>query len=113
MNHTIRIKDLEVFAHHGVLKEENILGQRFIIDISLCLDLFPAGNKDDLNASVNYAEVADFITQYMQGHTFALIEAVAYHLMDAILVQFPIINSVSLEIKKPWAPIQQIGRAHV
>ena len=50
----IVISDLEVFAHHGVFPEENVLGQKFLVSLRLEVDLRPAGQRDDLSASVNY-----------------------------------------------------------
>lgn len=101
----IRIKDLEVYASHGVMKEENVLGQKFLICATLYLDLSKAGKNDDLNLSVNYAEVCHFIKKIFEENTFQLIEAAAEHLAKQILLKFNLIEKLDLEVKKPWAPI--------
>ena len=54
----IKIKDLEVFAHHGVFKEENVLGQKFVVSVTFFLDTSLAGKNDDLEKSINYAEAS-------------------------------------------------------
>ena len=101
----ITIENLEVFCHHGVLKEENVLGQKFLVSLSMYMDLAQAGEQDMLELSIDYSEVAHFIEQYMKDHTYKLIESVAEHLAKQILLKFQVIDHLTLTIKKPWAPI--------
>ncbi|MDE5872768.1 MAG: dihydroneopterin aldolase, partial [Lachnospiraceae bacterium] len=61
----IVIKDLEIFAYHGVLPEEKRQGQTFIVTVELFLDLHDAGATDDLSETVNYADVCDTIARVM------------------------------------------------
>ena len=42
----IRVKNLEVFCHHGVYKEENVLGQKFLVNIVSKVDTRAAGKTD-------------------------------------------------------------------
>lgn len=102
----IVIKGLEIFAKHGVLAEENALGQKFVISATLYCDTRKAGMSDDLNDSVNYAEVCQWITGQTQSQVFSLLERLAEFLARGILLQFPLVRKVTLEIEKPWAPIQ-------
>ena len=105
----IKIKNLEVFAHHGVLNEENILGQKFIISVTMYINIQKAGKSDELQYSINYAEAAQFITEYMQKNTHRLLETVAENLSKELLVHFTgkqvELKQVKLKIKKPWAPV--------
>ena len=101
----IQIQGLEVFARHGVFQEEQVLGQKFILSASMYLPTASAGKTDDLSKSVNYAQVAEFMTNYTREHTFRLIETLAENLLHALLQQFPLICSVELTIEKPWAPV--------
>lgn len=101
----IRIKNLEVFANHGVFPEENTLGQKFVISAVLYTDTRQAGMTDDLAASIHYGEVAQKIKAFVEGHTFQLLERVAEMLAIELLTTVPHLNRISLEIKKPWAPI--------
>ena len=50
----IGIRDLEIFAHHGVYPEENEKGQNFFVSADLYLDTWQAEHTDDLTASVHY-----------------------------------------------------------
>ena len=102
----IKIEELEIFANHGVYPEENALGQKFVISAVLYTDTRPAGKSDDLEQSVNYGEVSQKIKEYMEGHTWKLLESAAEHLAFELLVSFPRVRKIRLEIRKPWAPVR-------
>ncbi len=101
----IRIKRLEVFAHHGAIPEENVLGQKFLISAELYCDLRRAGQTDDLGESVDYARVSRLIKKVAEENTFRLIERLAEYLAQEILLQFPMVQKVDIEVEKPWAPV--------
>lgn len=117
----IHIKDLEVFANHGVFQEENAIGQKFVVCADLYLDFSEAVacekecsesiNVSDilpeyLDLSINYSLVCDMIESFMQTHTYRMIETAACELCDHLLSTFTNLKKVNLEIKKPWAPIK-------
>ena len=104
MDH-IRIKNLELYAKHGVYPEETKLGQKFLVDAELSLDCRKAGMTDDLNCSVNYGEVSHFITDFLTSNTYQLIESAAEQTARALLLQYPLLEEVTLMVHKPWAPI--------
>lgn len=101
----IRIQNLEVYAYHGVYPEETKAGQAFYVSAVLYTDTRQAGNQDDLSLSTNYGEVCHFITDWMQQHTYRLIESVAENVAREVLLHFPLVTKISLEISKPYAPI--------
>ena len=101
----IHIKNLEVFAKHGVFPEENVLGQKFVISAVLYTSTREAGKTDDLTKSIHYGEVSQFITEFMEQNTFKLLETVAERLAEELLLRTEHLEKVSLEIKKPWAPV--------
>ena len=102
----IRIEDLEVFANHGVFPEENTLGQKFVVSAVLFTDTRMAGKTDDLTASIHYGEVSAFITEFLQKNTYQLLERAAEELAEALLLEWDRIEKISIEIKKPWAPVR-------
>lgn len=101
----IHIKNLEVFAKHGVFPEENVLGQKFVISAVLYTSTREAGKRDDLTKSIHYGEVGQFITEFMKQNTFQLLEAVAERMAEELLLRTERLEKVCLEIKKPWAPV--------
>ena len=102
---SIQIKDLEVYCHHGVFKEENVLGQKFLVSLVLYTDTSPAGREDNLELSINYAEISHFVKAQMEKQNYKLIEAVAEHLAREILLAYSLVKRVQVEVEKPWAPI--------
>lgn len=101
----IHVENLEVFANHGVFPEETRLGQKFLISLTMYVDARPAGLSDCLERSVHYGEVSAFMTTWMKEHTYQLIEAAAEHLAEELLLRYPLLQGVTLELKKPWAPV--------
>lgn len=102
---SIRISNLELFGHHGVHPEENVLGQKFVVDAVLYLDLAKAGLSDDLGESVSYGDVIRLFKRLMVDETDMLLERVAHRFAQAVLFTFPSVKKVEITIKKPWAPV--------
>lgn len=102
----IIIENLKVFAYHGVYPEENEKGQNFYVNAILETDTRRAGILDDLDLSTNYGEVCMFLNKILKEQTYKLIEAVAENAAEALLLHFPLVSRVTLEIRKPEAPIR-------
>ncbi|RHH20954.1 2-amino-4-hydroxy-6-hydroxymethyldihydropteridine diphosphokinase [Blautia obeum] len=101
----IEIKNLEIFANHGVFPEENILGQKFVISATLYTDTRKAGLTDELTASIHYGEVSHMITKFTKEHTYKLLEALAENLCQMLLQELPLLKMITLRVEKPWAPV--------
>lgn len=101
----IYIKRLEFFAKHGVFPEENTLGQKFLISAVLHTDIREAGKTDDLTKSIHYGEVSHMMKEYLESHTFSLLERAVETLAEKMLLEIPGLEEVELEMEKPWAPI--------
>ncbi len=101
----IKIENLEIYAYHGVFSEEKQKGQKFYINATLDTDLRKAGKTDDLTTSTHYGEVALLLYQKMTEQSYDLIERAAEVCAEAVLLQFPLVRSIALELRKPEAPI--------
>lgn len=101
----IRIKGLKLYAYHGVLQEEKEKGQEFTLDITMHLNLTPAGVTDDLDKTVNYAAVCEEVAELFSKYSYNLIESAAEEIADMILLKHPICEWVEVELFKPHAPI--------
>ena len=101
----IRIDNLEVYAYHGVFPEENEKGQPFFVNMVLYTDTRVAGKQDELTLSTHYGEVCHLVTKWMQEHTCKLIETVAENVAREVLLAFPLVQAIDVEIRKPQAPI--------
>ncbi len=101
----IIIKDLEVFAKHGVLEEEQRLGQKFLISLTLSTNFLNASMTDDVKETINYALVAKEAVDFATKNTYKLIETLAKQLAFHIMLKFELLDEIEVEVKKPWAPV--------
>ena len=101
----IIVEDLQIYAHHGVYRQENEKGQNFYISAVLDTDTRAAGMADDLGLSTNYGVVCRFLHTFLTEHTYKLIETAAEKASEALLLQFPYVRQVTMEVKNPEAPI--------
>lgn len=99
------IKDFEVFAYHGVFPEEKTLGQKFLISVTLTLDMQEAALTGDLTKSVHYGELCHALEVEFKKESYDLIETAGEMLATYVLKHYPMVKHVSIVIKKPWAPI--------
>ncbi len=101
----IRIHGLELYGYHGVFPEENILGQRFKIDVELGISLRTAGTTDQLHDTINYAEACEQIKQIVEGKPFKLIEALAECIASKLLGSYTNIDEVKVHVVKVHPPV--------
>lgn len=101
----IYIKDLEIYGFHGVNQQEKDMGQRFLVSLELFLSLQDAGESDDLDKTVSYAQVCIDIEEEFKKEKYDLIEKAAEKLAEFVLINYKLVDRVKLKIKKPWAPI--------
>ena len=101
----IMIRDLKVFAYHGVLPEEKERGQEFLIDIDLDVDSGPAASHDDLGRTVDYASVVKEVAEIATAGRRNIVEAVAYAIADHLLTLEGVARA-RVTVKKPAAPLE-------
>jgi 7,8-dihydroneopterin aldolase/epimerase/oxygenase len=105
MSDRIFIKGLSLHAYHGVMAYEAKVGQTFTIDMMLEIDLSAAAHSDKVMDTVSYDKVVECASDVFCAQRYRLIEAAAGVVADAVLAQFPRVNSVEVTIHKPHAPI--------
>lgn len=104
----IIMSNMAFFGTHGVLEEENRLGQKFFVDADLFLNTKSAGMSDDINESVSYADVYLVIKKIVEEKEFNLLEALAETIASEVLTTFKLIEGIRVLIKKPEAPVPGI-----
>ena len=102
----IEIRDLEIFANHGVFPEETALGQKFVVS-AVMYTRNPAGRSKGRSfwPSINYGEVSHMITEFLQKNTYKLLETASEKLAEMLLLSLPLLKKVTIRIEKPWAPV--------
>ena len=108
MSDTIFITGVVIHARHGVMEHETEVGQRFVIDLELSVDLSESSHTDRLADTVSYSNVVATATAAFKNTNYKLLERAAGAVADAILSSFPRINAVKVTVHKPHAPIAAI-----
>jgi 7,8-dihydroneopterin aldolase/epimerase/oxygenase len=108
MTDTIFITGIVIHARHGVLEHESEVGQRFVIDLELSVDLSESSRTDKLADTVSYSNVVATATEAFKDTNYKLLERAAGAVADAILSTFPRISVVKVTVHKPHAPIAAI-----
>ena len=102
----ITIKNLKLFAFHGVNPEEKENGQSFYLDIDYYLNMQRACQSDSIDDTVSYAKVVKTVRAAFTQTSYDLIERAAQAVADAILDSFESIYRVEITLKKPAAPVK-------
>ncbi len=100
----ITLKNIKIFARHGCLPEESILGTDFVITVKMGLDLSKAGKSGKIEDSVNYAEVYALIEREMQ-QSEKILEAVAHRISEKIMDTFPLVQELEFHLAKQNPPL--------
>ncbi len=108
MSDTIFITGVVIHARHGVMAHETAVGQRFVIDLELAIDLSESSKTDRLSDTVSYADVVATATSAFNDVNYRLLERAAGAVADAILGTFSRITTVVVTVHKPHAPMAAI-----
>ena len=100
----IAVRGISAHAHHGVYDWERERGQTFSVDVVLEVDTRAAAADDDLERTVNYAELARALHSVLTGEPVDLLETLAQRLADVCL-EDPLVDAVEITVHKPEADL--------
>ncbi len=101
---TITIDRQKVFARHGVLPQENVVGAYFYVSVRLEMDNNAALLTDNIDDTVSYADISRIITEEMAVRS-RLLEHVANRIKDRILSLSPDVHRITVSITKENPPL--------
>ncbi|NJM99036.1 MAG: dihydroneopterin aldolase [Phormidesmis sp. RL_2_1] len=101
----IHINGIKAFGYLGVLPAENALGQWFIVDLKIFIDLAAAGKSDALEDTHSYVEIVQETTRLIQNKKFKLIESLADAIATYALASDSRIQHIKVKVTKPTPPI--------
>jgi len=104
MKSKIILEDIKIYAYHGVLPEEAIIGNHYVVNLEVHADLEKASQSDDLDDTINYAEINSIIHQEMQIRS-QLLEHVIGRIINKIENQFPRITFIKIKLTKTIPPM--------
>lgn len=109
----IVIEEMEFYAFHGHYQEEQIVGNRFLVDLEMDADLTAAAGSDNLNDAVNYQQAYQIIKNEMRRTKSNLLENIGKRILDALYAEMDGITKASIRIRKlnppMGGPIKSVG----
>ncbi len=108
MTAKIHLKNMLFYGYHGDLAEENTLGQRFIVDLTLALDIAEVARTDALEATVDYVAVHEVCRKLVEEERVRMIETLAARIAERLLKGFPRLTAVDVTVKKPSVPMKGV-----
>ncbi len=109
---TIEINDFRLYAHHGVMEQEQKCGNEFAVTVHLDYPALTAATYDDLDGTLNYAEAVDVIKEEMAIPSL-LLENVAMRVLQRLTQRWMQIESATVRIAKLSPPIHSVQLADV
>jgi dihydroneopterin aldolase len=101
----IILEGMQFYGFHGANPEERALGQSYVVDLTVELDLHRAGETDQLEHTVSYPQLYRAVQGVMEGEPRNLLEATADAIASRVLADFPV-QAVRVLVKKPRPPIR-------
>ena len=100
----IQIEGMEFYAYHGCCKEEQIVGNKFLLDLHIETDLEKPANSDSINDTINYQAVYEVVKKEMilKSH---LLEHIANRIINSLYKNFSEIKKVTIKVAKMNPPI--------
>jgi 7,8-dihydroneopterin aldolase/epimerase/oxygenase len=105
MSGAIFVNGLVLHAYHGVMPHEAKVGQPFVLDLVLDIDLTEAAHSDKLKHTVSYEDLVKTASGAFSARRYRLVEAAAGAVADAVLHRYPAVQSIRVTVRKPQAPI--------
>lgn len=103
-NSYIFLKDIHCYAYHGVAPQESLIGNEYIIDLKLKVDISQAAETDEVTDTVSYAEVHEVVKTEMSSPS-KLLEHVCNRIVRELFTRFPLIEEVKISLSKRNPPM--------
>lgn len=104
MSGIIYVNDIKIYAFHGCLKEETVIGGNYVVDLEITTDFSEAAKSDDLSKTVDYCIVYEIVKREMQIPS-KLIEHAALRILTALKREIPKIEKVKVKLTKIAPPV--------
>jgi dihydroneopterin aldolase len=105
MSDQIVLTGIHGFGYHGLFEQERKEGQDFFVDLTLSVDLLAASQSDDIEDTVNYAEITNLVVEEITTNPVNLIEKLAARIAERVLNQHQKVTEVAVTVHKPQAPV--------
>lgn len=100
----IHLEDMEFYAYHGCFQEEQIAGNRFIVNLILEANVDRASETDDINDTLNYQTAYQIVKKEMSV-TSHLLEHVSKRILDQLFGKFTELEFARVKVSKMNPPM--------
>ena len=104
MTTSIKLKDMQFYAYHGVLAQETKVGNNYVVNVCMSANLLRACETDNVEDTISYAAVYDLVKAEMEQPS-KLLEHVAMRIYKSIKSEFPQITTLEIRLAKNNPPI--------
>ncbi|MBI5392600.1 dihydroneopterin aldolase [Candidatus Woesearchaeota archaeon] len=105
----ISLTGIKINCIIGVNADEKTVKQELLLDVDLFLSVQKAAQSDNLNDTINYAEVLSLLRKTIESKQFNLIETIAQQSAELLLKNYPVLNKVTAAVcKKPKNLLEQL-----
>ncbi len=102
----IFFQNLRFYGYHGVFQHEKLRGQYFELDIELSCELESAGRSGQIESSIDYCALYQFVKMIVTERNFNLLEELGNYICEKILERFTKVENIILRLRKPEAPLE-------
>ena len=102
--YTIELRDVHLFAHHGVMQQEREIGAWFTIDLELEVNDCCCSESDLIDNTVSYADVYEILKEEMR-HPSNLLENVCNRISKKIYDKFRQVDAINVTLCKDTPPM--------
>jgi 7,8-dihydroneopterin aldolase/epimerase/oxygenase len=100
----IQIENMEFYSFHGHFKEEQIVGNKFLVDLTIETDMSIPSKSDNLRDAVNYQKAYQIVKSEMEKKSY-LLENIAGRILDTLYSEMPGIKKATIKVSKMNPPI--------
>ncbi|MBW6502048.1 MAG: dihydroneopterin aldolase [Bacteroidales bacterium] len=100
----IYIASMEFYAFHGHYREEQIVGNKFLVDLTIDTDMQVPSQSDNLKDAVNYQRAYQIVRAEMEKKSH-LLEHIAGRIIDALYKELKGINKIKVKVSKINPPM--------
>lgn len=102
--HKIHLDSIQLYAYHGCLDEEALIGSNYTVDVMMETDFTAAALNDDLSQTIDYCTVFNIVKEEM-GIRANLLENVAIRIIDRLKKELQNLHKVGITVTKLNPPM--------
>ena len=104
MKATVKVENLKIYAFHGCMEEEKIIGGDYVVNICAVCSVGKKAFDDEIGGTVDYVDLARIAKREMSVRS-RLLEAVVKRIIDCCFNEICVLDEISVTVSKLSPPI--------